>query len=169
MIWLLFKSCGKKKRKSEKSADKAKQIPYVNNSKTIIQEVLPEIDVVFNDLGECAHNKVFVTEKHFAYMSVIDNKKEDGDNKSIFEIIEVEPHAIDDKDEVNSLGDDIDAAMVINNRCTKVTEKHLKSLQCPFTWDLTPDEWEKDIVNRIENKYGKYNTSFHSITFSFEK
>lgn len=169
MIWLLFKSCGKKKRKSEKADDETKQVPQANNSKKIIQEVLTGVDVVFNDLDECAHNKVFVTEKHFACLSVVDNKKENEVNESILEIIEVEPDVIDDKDEMDYLGDDMDAAMIINNRYTRVTEKNLKSLQCPFTWDLKPDDWENDIVNRVENKYGNYNTSHHSITFSFEK
>jgi len=168
MIWLLFKNCSKnKKSKTIKSDDNYIQ---VNNSKSIIKELLPKLDV-FDDL-DTSNDNVFVLDKHFTYLSIVDPYNEF--KESTLEKTEVDKFVVIENDsevinEIDDLEASIKDAMAINNRFGKVTEKHLKSLQCPFTWDLEPEVWKKNIANRIEKKYGKYNTNISSVRFSFEK
>uniref|UniRef100_A0A2S2RB26 Uncharacterized protein n=1 Tax=Sipha flava TaxID=143950 RepID=A0A2S2RB26_9HEMI len=165
MIWLIFKNCSRNKSKSVKSTD----IINVNNSKQIIQELLREFDAI-DDLSEC-DNTIFSTELHFNYLSVVEPfyneeesipKMEMNGHQNVFENNTVF--------EMADLENDIDAAtMIINRRCNKVTEKHLKLLQCPFTWNLESGVWKTNIIDHIKNKYGKYNMNISSITFSLEK
>lgn len=165
MIWLLFKNCGKTKSKSTKF-NEMKQTN--NNPNKILKELLPKLDV-FDDLDcESNENVTFVTDTHFACLSVID---------TYHRIKETIPEVTkDDQDsiinQVNDLENGIETAMGINNtgRCTKVMEKHLKTLQCPFNWDLEPETSKTNILNRIEHKYGIYNTNITSrAKFSFER
>lgn len=168
MIWLLFKNCSKnKKSKTIKSDENYIQ---VNNSKSIIQELLPKLDI-FNDL-DTSNDNIFVMDKHFAYLSISDpynEFKECTPEKTEAEKSVVIENDIEVIKEIDDLEANIEDAMVINNRFSKVTEKHLKSLQCPFTWDFEPEVWKKNVANRIEKKYGKYNTNISSVRFSFEK
>jgi len=141
----------------------------VNNSKEIIKELLPKLDV-FNDLEACNH-KVFVTDKHFAYLSIFDPYNE---FKELTPETTVTEHVVIENDivvinEIENLEANTDDSMVVSSRFSRVTEKHLKALQCPFTWDFESEMWKKNIVNRIEKKYGKYNTNISSVKFSFEK
>ncbi|XP_027838354.2 uncharacterized protein LOC114120598 [Aphis gossypii] len=168
MIWLLFKNCSKnKKSKTIKSDENYLQ---VNNSKSIIQELLPKLDI-FNDL-DTSNDNIFVTDKHFAYLSISDPYNEF--KNCTPEKTEAEKSVVIENDievikEIDDLEANIEDAMVINNRFSKVSEKHLKSLQCPFTWDFEPEVWKKNVANRIEKNYGKYNTNISSVRFSFEK
>lgn len=168
MIWLLFKNCSKnKKSKTIKSEENYLQ---VNDSKSIIEELLPKLDI-FNDL-DTSNDNIFVTEKHFAYLSISDpynEFKERTPEKTEDEKSVVIENNIEVINEIDDLEANIEDAMIINNRFSKVTEKHLKSLQCPFTWDFEPEVWKKNVANRIEKKYGKYNTNISAVTFSFEK
>ncbi|XP_026823304.1 uncharacterized protein LOC113561210 [Rhopalosiphum maidis] len=168
MIWLFFKNCSKnKKSKTIKSDDNYLQ---VNNSKSIINELLPKLDV-FDDL-DTSNDNVFFMDKHFAYLSIVDpynEFKESTPEKTEADKSVVIENESEEINEVDDLEASIKDAMVINNRFGKVTQKHLKSLQCPFTWDLEPEVWKKNIANRIEKKYGKYNTNISSVRFSFEK
>lgn len=163
MIWLLFKNCGKTKSKSVKFNEVKRTN---NNPNKILKELLPKLDV-FDDLDcESNENVTFVTDTHFACLSIIDTY-----NRVKETIPEV---AKDDQDSkisrVNDLENGIEAIMVINNRCAFVTEKHLKTLQCPFNWDLEPELLKINILNRIEHKYGIYNTNIISrAKFSFER
>lgn len=167
MIWQIFKNCRKNKDKSVKS-DETKP---VSNSKQIIQELLLEFDALINDLS---NNDMFSTEQHFDYLSVIDpyNRVKESIPKTAI-LTEHQDIVIENNTvfEMVNLDDNIDAAaMIINNRCNKVTEKHLQLLQCPFTWNLESDVWKTNIIDHIENKYGKYNVNIKSpITFSLEK
>lgn len=167
MIWLIFKKCC-----NSKSVKPDEAIP-VRNPKKIIKELLSELDVV-NDLDE-HDDRIFITDKHFASLSVIDSHN--NIKESVIEIFESDQETIENfnssdniKNKMNKVEDVLDATVIINNRCTKITEIHLKSLQCPFTWDLEPNVWGKNIVNRIENKYGKFNMKMDSsLDFSFER
>jgi len=167
MIWLLFKSCSRiKKSKTIKSDENYMK---VNNSKAIIKELLPKLDI-FNDLEAC-NDKVFVTDKHFAYLSMFDPYNEFKELAP--EITGTEQVVIENDivviNEIDNLEANIEDSIIINNRFSRVTGKHLKALQCPFTWDFEPEVWKKNIVNRIEKKYGKYNMNISSVKFSFEK
>lgn len=167
MIWLLFKSCSRNKKSKTIKSDE--NYMKVNNSKAIIKDLLPKLDV-FNDLEACNDN-VFVTDKHFAYLSIFDPYNEFKELTP--EITATEQVVIEnDNTVINEIGNlevSTEDSMVINNRFSRVTEKHLKTLQCPFTWDFESAVWKKNIVNRIEKKYGKYNTNISSVRFSFEK
>jgi len=168
MIWLLFKSCSRNKKSKTIKSDE--NYMKVNNSKEIIKELLPKLDI-FNDLEACNDN-VFVTDKHFAYLSILDPYNEFKDLTP--EITAMADQMVIENDnavtnEIGNLEARIEDSVVINNRFSRVTEKHLKTLQCPFTWDFEPEVWKKNIVNRIEKKYGKYNMNISSVRFSFEK
>lgn len=164
MIWLIFKNCSRNKNKSIKSADTIK----TNNSKQIIQELLQEFDAI-DDLNDC-DNVIFSTEQHFDYLSVVEPYH---DEKESIPKITMNGHqdVIENNIvfEMADLDNDLDAAAIINSRCNKITEKHLELLQCPLTWNLESDVWKTNIIDHIENKYGKYNMNISSITFSFEK
>lgn len=168
MIWLIFKNCRKNKNKSIESDDTKQIVP---SSKQIVQELLLEFDTV-NDLSEC-NNDLFSTEQHFDYLSLIDPYHEIKESIPKKAILLTDQQDVTENNtvfEMVNLEDNIEVAtMMINNRCIKVTEKHLESLQCPFTWNLEPDVWKTNIVDHVENKYGKYNMNISSITFSFEK
>lgn len=162
MIWLLFKNC--RKNKSAKSEKKN----GTDDPKKIVGELLSELDV-FDDPAHCG-DKIFVTDTHFTCLSVVDPYNEI--EMAIRKIIEADQQNGIENDttrETDDLEDGIETAMMINNRCAKVTEKLLKSLQCPFTWNLEPCAWKQNVVQRIKNKYGKHNTNMSSVKFSFEK
>lgn len=168
MIWLLFKSCSRNKRSKTIKSDE--NYMKVNNSKEIIKELLPRLDV-FNDLEACNDN-VFVTDKHFAYLSILDPYNEFKELTP--EITAVADQVVIENDnaetsQIGNLEARIEDSVVINSRFSRVTENHLKTLQCPFTWNFEPEVWKKNIVNRIEKKYGKYNMNLSSVRFSFEK
>lgn len=169
MIWLLFKNCSKKKKtKTIKSAEKNEM--QVNNSKTIIKELLPKLDV-FNELNACDDNCVFITDKHFAYLSIVDpynEFKEYTPEITVADKVIIE-NGISVVNEIDDLEDGIEDAFNVFSKHTKVTQANLKSLQCPFTWDFEPEVWNKNIVNRIEKKYGKFNMNIPSNGFSFER
>ncbi|XP_025200273.1 uncharacterized protein LOC112598130 [Melanaphis sacchari] len=168
MIWLFFKNCCRnKKNKTIKSDENYLQ---VNNSKSIIKELLPKLDV-FNDL-DTRNDNVFVTDKHFAYLSIFDpynEYKEFTTEKTEADKFVVIENDIEVINEIDDLKTGIEEAMVTNKKFGKITEKKLKSLHCPFTWNFEPEVWKKKIDNRIEKKYGKYNTNICSVRFSFEK
>ncbi|CAI6362031.1 unnamed protein product [Macrosiphum euphorbiae] len=168
MIWLLFKSCSRNKRSKTIKSDE--NYMKVNNSKEIIKELLPRLDV-FNDLEACNDN-VFVTDRHFAYFSILDPYNEFKELTP--EITAVADQVVIENDnaetsQIGNLEARIEDSVVINSRFSRVTENHLKTLQCPFTWNFEPEVWKKNIVNRIEKKYGKYNMNLSSVRFSFEK
>lgn len=155
MIWLIFKKCRKNKSKPEKSNDSSQ----VEDPKKILRELLPKLDVL-NDLSTCGDN-VYLLDKHFEYLSVIDPYHED--RESISEITDQDIH------KTNSSNDSLEDNLIINNRCTKVTEKQLNSLQCPFTWNFEANVWNKNVTNRIEIKHGKQNIDISAKKFSLEK
>lgn len=165
MIWSIFKNCSKSKSKAI-NVEKTKQ---VKNPQKIIQEFLLKLDA-FHGL-DGFDDKVFITDKHFACLSIFDSSKQFKESSSTTNLIETVHGVIVKK--VDDLEESIENTL-INNRCTVSTtivviEEQLKSLECPFTWNLEPDTWNKNIINRIENKYGKYNINISSIKFSFEK
>lgn len=166
MIWLLFKNCGRCKNKSPKS-DQPEQ-RAIKSSKKVLQELLAEFDSV-GDVDRC-DGRVFVTDAHFACLSVVDPRREV--NGSIAEIVDARPETAENgiMAAVDEQEDSIEAAMTMNKTRTKVTENHLKTLQCPFTWKFESGAWNTNVVGRIEKKYGKYNTDISSaVQFSFEK
>lgn len=164
MIWLFFKNCCKTKNKSTKT-DKIKRMN--NKPRKILKDLLPRLDVF--DYLDCNRdeNVTFVTDTHFACLSVIDTCQRV--KETISEVTK------DDQDglinQINDLENNMETAIVNNNRCAKVTEEHLKTLQCPFTWDLEPDVSKTNIVDRIKRKYGIYNTNISPSRdkFSFER
>lgn len=163
MIWLLFKNCGKTKRKSAKF-DEMKRTK--NNPNKILKDLLPKLDVLDDLDCESGENVTFVTDMHFACLSVIDTYYRV--NETILKITKDDQY--DTINQLNDLENDIQTVMTINNRCAKVTEKHLKTLQCPFTWDLESNMLKTNILNRIEYKYGIYNTDITSrAKFSLER
>lgn len=164
MIWSIFKNCSKNKSTKSNGEDKTK---LVNNSKQIIRELLNKLDAV-HELDQFDDN-VFITDKYFDCLSILDPNSEV--NNETGKLNKTEHGII--KNDVIKTADDFEEnieSILINNRCYAVTEKHLKSLQCPFTWISEPNGfWNENIVNRMENKYGKFYTKTSSITFSFER
>lgn len=158
MIWLIFKKCRKSKSKPEKSNDSSR----VEDPRKILREILPKLDVL-NDLNTCGDN-VYLLDKHFEYLSVVDTYHE-----SIESITEITGQDVDKTNSSNDIDLDIEDTLIINNRCTKVTEKQLNSLQCPFTWNFEANVWNKNVTNRVENKYGKFNMDISAKKFSLEK
>lgn len=163
----IFKKCGKNKSKSIK-LNKTNQV-NINQARQILRELLPKLDAIEESYEH--DDTIFITDKHFDFLSVT-NPYHDLD-KSNTEIFATDQDIIENdtfhEDILNELENSIEAALIINNRCIKVTEKHLKSLQCPFTWDLRLDTWSNNIVNQVENKYGKYNTNISSSSFSLKR
>lgn len=167
MIWLLFKNCCNKNKNKSRKPDETRE--GTNDLNKIIGELLPKLDV-FDDPAR-GEDEIFVTDTHFACLSIVDPY--DDTEEALQEIVEADQNPIE-KDtttwEIDDLDDTVGTTLMINNRCTKVTEKHLKSLQCPFTWDLGPRVWKQNFVHRVVNKYGKHNTTTtSSVKFSFEK
>lgn len=155
MIWLIFKKCRKSKSKPEKSNG----LNQTADPKKILRELLPKLDVLY-DLNTCS-DYVYLLDKHFEYLSVVDPYREVGESVS-----EISDQAID---KMNSSNDSLEDTLIINNRCTKVTEKQLNSLQCPFTWNFKSNVWNKNVVNCIKNKYGPFKMDISVKKFSLEK
>lgn len=160
MIWSIFKNCSKNKSSKSDKVDKTKR---ANNPNKVIREFLSKLDEIHG--SDQFDDNVFITDRHFDCLSVLDP------NISNNEFEESECNIVENGvvKAADGLEENIEA-IAISNRCTIVTEQHLKSLQCPFTWILEPaDLWRKNIVNRMENKYGKYNMNISSTRFSFER
>lgn len=161
MIWSIFKKCSKNKSKSVKSND----TNPVNNSKKLIQELQPKLEVL-NDFNS-RDDTIYVSDRHFDYLSVVDPYHEVRESISV--ISEVDQDVIENDVGNMEKKNGLEDTLIINNRCTKVTEKQLKSLQCPFTWNFESNVWNKNMMSRIENKYGKYNMDISVTKFSLEK
>lgn len=165
MIWLLFKNCGKSKKNSVRPGEDGTK----NGPNRMVRELLPRLDAVVGDPADDGVQLVFVTDAHFACLSVIAADcvtatvdRDDGGSDSIV---------------VLENGDQRDVAVACSgkNRCAKVTEELLESLQCPFTWrlqrgDADPRTRHRVVLDRVHDKYGMYNTDIRrSAAFSFEK
>lgn len=158
MIWLLFKNCGGKKTKN--GSVNANAVGCNNNPRAVLQELLLELDYSASD-GP-GDDRLFVTDAHFACLSVIDPgcaQTDDGCGSD------------DDlADDADTDGEDVAAAIESTNgmRSRVVTDERLKSLQCPFVWQRTVTA---NAVDRVRNKYDRYNTANvpTAANFSFER
>lgn len=167
MIWSLFKPCGKNKKKSNKPDDTPN-----NNPNRLARELLPRLDVLDVNDDSADGQLVFVTDTHFACLSVIDTAghRVGETTGTVHETTASTANDVNRDDDIDILG--INSLTVNNRRGVRVTENHLKSLQCPFTWCvLDTDPWMKHcVISHVQKKYGKYNTDIRiSSTFSLEK
>lgn len=74
----------------------------------------------------------------------------------------------DSKSDVSSIGENKLVAAQIENPDGKKLINQINSLQCPFTWNLKPKH-KKNMISRIENKYGEYNLDISSNEFTLQR
>lgn len=165
MIWLLFKNCRKKKNEYADYTDPPKTAVH---GKRVLRDVLARLDALRphddNDNG----GGVYITDRHFDSLSVSGCN---GTRQDSTGITVVEGHLEDDPEDAPGTEEEPEVNLA-NRRSTKVSEKLLRTLQCPLAWTKIDDfDWNKNVVSHIQNKYGNYNTTdiVSSAKFSFEK